>query len=41
VIFDNGDRVTGKLLAVAAMIDLAVLKVDAGRPLPALKWGDS
>ena len=31
----------GKLLAVAAMADLAVVKVDAGRPLPALQWGDS
>jgi S1-C subfamily serine protease len=41
VIFNDGDRVPAKLLAVAAMIDLAVLKVDAGRPLPALKWGDS
>ena len=41
VIFSNGDRRTGKLLAVAAMLDLAVLKVDVGRPLPALKWGDS
>jgi serine protease Do len=41
VIFDNGDRLTAKLLAVAAMVDLAVVKVDAGRPLPALQWGDS
>ena len=41
VIFENGDRVPGKLLAVAAMADLAVVKVDAGRPLPALQWGDS
>ena len=41
VIFDNGDRVTGKLVAVAAMLDLAVLKVDVDRPLPALKWGNS
>lgn len=41
VIFENGDRVSGKLLAVAAMADLAVVKVDAGRPLPALQWGDS
>ena len=32
VIFENGDRVPGKLLAVAAMADLAVVKVDAGRP---------
>ena len=30
-----------KLLAVAAMVDLAVVKVDVDRPLPALQWGDS
>jgi serine protease Do len=41
VILDNGDRLAAKLLAVAAMVDLAVVKVDAGRPLPALEWGDS
>src|SRR6516162_2680095 len=41
VILDDGDRLTAKLLGVAAMVDLAVVKVDAGRPLPALEWGDS
>jgi serine protease Do len=41
VIFDDGNRVTAKLLAVAAMVDLAVVKVDVDRPLPVLKWGDS
>ena len=37
----NGDRFHATLLAVAAMLDLAVLKVDTDHPLPALKWGDS
>lgn len=41
VIFSNGDRATGKLAAVAAMIDLAVVKVDVKQPLPVLEWGDS
>ncbi len=41
VIFNNGDHVPARLLAAAAMIDVAVLKVDVDHPLPALKWGDS
>ena len=41
VILSTGDRLHANLLAVAAMLDLAVLKVDANRPLPVLKWGDS
>ena len=41
VIFSPGDRASARLLAAAAMVDLAVLKVDVGHPLPALKWGDS
>jgi serine protease Do len=41
VIFENGDRAGAKLLAAAAMIDLAVIKVDVDRALPVLKWGDS
>jgi serine protease Do len=41
VIFSNGERAPARLLAAAAMLDLAVLKVDVGHPLPALKWGDS
>ena len=28
-----------KVLAAAAMLDLALLKVDVGHPLPTLKWG--
>ena len=41
VIFSNGDRAPARLLAAAAMTDLAVLKVDVDHPLPALKWANS
>jgi serine protease Do len=41
VIFNNGERAAANLVAAAAMLDLAVLKVDLGHPLPALKWGNS
>ena len=41
VIFSNGDRVPARLLVAAAMLDVAVLKVDVDHPLPALKWADS
>ena len=41
VMFSDGDRRRRTLLAVAAMLDLAVLKVDVDHPLPVLKWGDS
>jgi serine protease Do len=41
VLLSTGDRVPGRLLAVAAMIDLAVVKVDVDHPLPTLKWGNS
>jgi serine protease Do len=40
-IFSNGDRAPARVLAVAAMLDLAVLKVDVGHPLPSLTWADS
>jgi serine protease Do len=40
-IFSNGERVPARLLVAAAMLDVAVLKVDVDHPLPALKWGDS
>jgi serine protease Do len=40
-ILSDGERAHATLLAVAAMLDLAVLKVDVGHPLPVLKWGDS
>lgn len=41
VTFNDGNRLPGKLIAVSPMTDLAVLKVEADHPLPALKWGDS
>ncbi len=41
VIFANGDRAPARLLAAAAMLDVAVLKIEADHPLPALKWADS
>jgi serine protease Do len=40
-IFSNGDRALARVLAVAMMTDVAVLKVDTDHPLPALKWADS
>jgi len=41
VVFSNGDRVPARLVAAAAMLDLAILKVDVDHPLPTLEWGDS
>lgn len=41
VIFSDGDRAPARLLVAAEMLDLAVIKVDVGHPLPALKWGNS
>jgi serine protease Do len=41
VIFSNGERMPARLLVAAAMLDVAVLKVDVDHPLPTLKWGDS
>jgi serine protease Do len=37
----DGTRITAKVLAAAPMTDLAVLKIEAGHPLPSLDWGDS
>ena len=39
--FSDGSQTHAKLLAAAAMSDLAVLKVDEDHALPVLKWGDS
>jgi serine protease Do len=41
IVLDSGERASAKLLAVAAMLDVAVLKISVDHPLPALKWGDS
>ena len=40
-IFRDGDRAPARLIATAAMLDLAVLKVDVGQTLPYLRWGNS
>jgi S1-C subfamily serine protease len=41
VTFSDGNRLSGSLIAIAPMIDLAVVKVNADHPLPVLAWGDS
>jgi serine protease Do len=40
-IFNDGDEAPARLIAAAAMLDLAVLKVDRNHPLPYLKWANS
>jgi serine protease Do len=39
--FSDGNQAIATLVSAAAMADLAVLKVDVGHPLPALKWANS
>jgi serine protease Do len=41
VTFSDGTRVEAKVLNAARILDIALLKVDVGHPLPAAKWGDS
>ena len=41
IVMHDGVRLVAKLLATDARADLAVLKVDAGRDLPSLRWADS
>ena len=41
VILNNGELVPARLFVAAAMLDLALVKVDVDHPLPALRWGDS
>jgi serine protease Do len=41
VTFSDGTRLTGRILATAPRIDLALVKVDAPRPLPVARWADS
>ena len=41
VVFNTGERIKGKLIAVAPMVDLAVVKVEVDHPLPTLRWGNS
>lgn len=37
----TGERFRGKVIGVDAETDLAVIKIDAGRDLPVMKFGDS
>ena len=41
VIFSDGNRAHGTLIAASAIADLAVLKATVANSLPFLKWGDS
>jgi serine protease Do len=41
VTLSNGDRMPGRILAYAVMLDLALIKIDVDRRLPVLKWGNS
>lgn len=41
VAFNDGSLTLARLLAFSPLIDLALLKVDVGHPLPTLAWGDS
>lgn len=37
----DGTRLTARMLSAATRIDLALLKVNAGKPVPSLRFGDS
>jgi len=41
VMFSDGTRVPGRILATAPSADLALVKVDTTHPLTAARWGDS
>jgi serine protease Do len=41
VTFSDGTRVKADLLNAARIVDIALLKVDVGHKLPAVKWADS
>jgi serine protease Do len=41
VTFSNGNRLKGETLSASRLADLALVKVNAGHPLPAAHWGDS
>jgi serine protease Do len=41
VTFADGTRTPAELAGAARVVDLALLKVNVGHPLPAVRWGDS
>ena len=41
VTFSDGTRAKAEVLNAARLIDIAILKVDVGHPLAAVRWGDS
>jgi serine protease Do len=41
VTFSDGTRAKAQLLNASPLVDLAVIKVNAGRKLQAVRWGDS
>ena len=41
VTFSDGSRAKAEVLNAARIIDIALLKVSAGHPLTAIRWGDS
>ena len=41
VMLDDGTKLAGRMLAAAPQSDIALLKVDADRPLPSVRFGDS
>ncbi len=41
VTLDNGRRLAARVIGADQLTDLAIIKIDAGRPLPQITWGDS
>ena len=41
VTFSDGTRLEGKTLSASRLADIALVKVNAGHPLPAAHWGNS
>jgi serine protease Do len=41
VTFQNGNQYPARVIGRDGLTDLALLKIDAGQPLPYVKWGDS
>ncbi len=41
VTFSDGSRARAQVVNAARIVDIAMLKVDVGHPLPAVHWGDS